>query len=199
MKTGVRSALVAAIVSSVMATAGAANAAYIASFNRTTNDGVYSLSDAQADYLGVTCTNDCFIGYFRVREGNGTVINDGDTFDQASIFGSVTSGSASILGLFNGLGVSPDIEYASATPFASLGLTTLHAKSIPAAVAFVFDSSAGNIVFKGSSTFNASQSRGADPNVPIGAIPEPSTWALLIGGFGLAGAALRRRRSAVAA
>jgi hypothetical protein len=30
--------------------------------------------------------------------------------------------------------------------------------------------------------------------VPGGAIPEPSTWALLIGGFGMAGAALRRRR-----
>ncbi len=27
-----------------------------------------------------------------------------------------------------------------------------------------------------------------------GAVPEPSTWALLIGGFGLVGAALRRRR-----
>lgn len=30
------------------------------------------------------------------------------------------------------------------------------------------------------------------------AIPEPTTWALLIGGFGLAGAALRRRRTALA-
>lgn len=30
-------------------------------------------------------------------------------------------------------------------------------------------------------------------------VPEPSTWALLIGGFGLAGAALRTRRRAVAA
>lgn len=29
-------------------------------------------------------------------------------------------------------------------------------------------------------------------------IPEPSTWALMIGGFGLAGATLRRRRAAVA-
>ena len=29
-------------------------------------------------------------------------------------------------------------------------------------------------------------------------VPEPSTWALMIGGFGLAGAALRRRRTATA-
>lgn len=32
-----------------------------------------------------------------------------------------------------------------------------------------------------------------------GAVPEPTTWALMIGGFGLAGAALRRRRTAIAA
>ena len=31
-----------------------------------------------------------------------------------------------------------------------------------------------------------------------GAIPEPGTWALMIGGFGLAGAALRRRQAAAA-
>ncbi|HET6969521.1 MAG TPA: PEPxxWA-CTERM sorting domain-containing protein [Phenylobacterium sp.] len=29
---------------------------------------------------------------------------------------------------------------------------------------------------------------------PAGAVPEPAAWALMIGGFGLAGAALRRRR-----
>ena len=32
-----------------------------------------------------------------------------------------------------------------------------------------------------------------------GAVPEPASWALMIGGFGLAGAALRRRRTTVSA
>ena len=32
-----------------------------------------------------------------------------------------------------------------------------------------------------------------------GAVPEPATWALMLSGFGLAGVALRRRRTAVAA
>jgi PEP-CTERM motif len=32
-----------------------------------------------------------------------------------------------------------------------------------------------------------------------GGVPEPASWALMIGGFGLAGAALRRRRTAAAA
>lgn len=34
---------------------------------------------------------------------------------------------------------------------------------------------------------------------PSAAVPEPATWALMIGGFGLAGSALRRRRTLAAA
>ena len=36
-------------------------------------------------------------------------------------------------------------------------------------------------------------------NLGGGGVPEPTTWALMIGGFGLAGVTLRRRRAAVAA
>ena len=33
---------------------------------------------------------------------------------------------------------------------------------------------------------------------PSGAVPEPATWAMLIAGFGLVGASLRRRETAAA-
>jgi len=44
---------------------------------------------------------------------------------------------------------------------------------------------------------------GGDQSTPppggAGPVPEPAAWSLMLGGFGLAGAALRRRRTAVAA
>ncbi|PZQ56448.1 MAG: hypothetical protein DI570_20780 [Phenylobacterium zucineum] len=44
-----------------------------------------------------------------------------------------------------------------------------------------------------------SQQEGRDPlpGQQVGGVPEPSTWALMIGGFGLAGAAFRRQRAVV--
>ncbi len=35
-------------------------------------------------------------------------------------------------------------------------------------------------------------------NIAVAAVPEPATWGLMIGGFGMAGAMLRRRRTALA-
>ncbi len=49
-----------------------------------------------------------------------------------------------------------------------------------------YNATGGNFTASGSGTF-------------AGAIPEPATWAMMIAGFGLVGAAARRRRMAVAA
>lgn len=52
------------------------------------------------------------------------------------------------------------------------------------------------------SQFDARQTLGSVARVefapPVGGVPEPSTWAIMILGFGAAGAAIRRRRTAAA-
>jgi hypothetical protein len=39
---------------------------------------------------------------------------------------------------------------------------------------------------------------GGETDTPFGPVPEPASWAMLIAGFGLTGAAMRRRRAAIA-
>ena len=46
-------------------------------------------------------------------------------------------------------------------------------------------------------TFESSQNAFEWDNIASGAIPEPTTWAMMIGGFGLVGGALRRRKANV--
>jgi len=45
-------------------------------------------------------------------------------------------------------------------------------------------------------SFDRIQTGGPPPDAPASGAPEPAAWALMLGGFGLAGAALRRRRRA---
>lgn len=42
------------------------------------------------------------------------------------------------------------------------------------------------------------ETEGFDLRQPSGAVPEPATWAMMIGGFGMAGSIIRRRRTASA-
>jgi hypothetical protein len=59
-------------------------------------------------------------------------------------------------------------------------------------------SSAGTLSFA-TGTFTLPDTDGGFATVAVAAIPEPTTWALMIAGFGLAGGALRsQRRRAVA-
>ena len=60
---------------------------------------------------------------------------------------------------------------------------------------------AGNaVLFAGQ--FDARQTQGSiasvDFDAPVGGVPEPATWAMMILGFGAVGAAIRRRQPAVA-
>jgi hypothetical protein len=57
----------------------------------------------------------------------------------------------------------------------------------------------GNHFDQNTAVCNSDGCRGQVLVAQVGAVPEPAAWSLMIGGFGLAGAALRRRRVAVAA
>lgn len=62
-------------------------------------------------------------------------------------------------------------------------------------IGFVSDTAFTTLEFRGivNDVFGVDNVAGA-----VAAVPEPATWALMIGGFGLAGASLRRRKAMVA-
>ena len=70
-------------------------------------------------------------------------------------------------------------------------------------VGFRFDSGRGYQYgyadLAGSTLFGVRYETTPGVAVPFGVVPEPASWALMIGGFGLIGAALRTRRTARAA
>lgn len=179
-----------AVVALVLGVTSTASAVLVPQFNKTTNDGVFTITPSQATFLGVPTADR--VGFFRVREGSGTTFNAGDTFDQTSIFNSVTSNAGSILGLYNG--TNTDLLY-SGSSFDALGTTTIptpDTNSYFRGVMFAFNSSAGNIVFRGTSTFNGGQASEGFAAIP-NAVPEASailTWSVL----GLAVSSMRRRR-----
>jgi hypothetical protein len=189
MRRVLRSLAATAAICVSMGAATVASAATINQFNKTTNDGVFTLSQAQADFLGYSDAR--FIGFYRVREGNGTTFNDGDTFNVTTMFNSVTSNASKILAFLNG--ENPGLTYTGGY-LDPLGQTTVgEDNSYTAGVAFLFGENAGNIVFRGSSTYNGGQSRGDFDLVVPSAVPLPAAAWMLIAGLGGLAAFARRK------
>lgn len=178
---------------------GGAQAASITQFNKTTNDGVYTLSQAQADHFGFSTADR--IAFFRIREGNGTAFSDGDTFDATSLANSFTSNGSSILAFLNGtnaaLTYTGDTLNPATGAFDLLGTTTVGAAdSYYEGVAFLFNNLSGNIVAGGTSTFNGGQTRG-DFVFNVAPVPIPAAGPLFLAALGAFGFAARRRRQSV--
>ncbi|SET24035.1 PEP-CTERM sorting domain-containing protein [Thalassotalea agarivorans] len=171
--------LIASVFALLATLSFTANAGLITYVKKTTNDGVYSITQAQADFLGVSDAD--HIAFLRLREGNGITWDVGDYFDPTTVFNS-TGNDAKILGLFNGL--NGDLSYVGGS-FAAFTMATIQVDSsgFYQGIMFAFNSASGNIVFNGTSTFNSGQSRGAIGSVvPTGArvdVPEPESLALL--------------------
>jgi hypothetical protein len=113
------------------------------------------------------------------------------TFTQASIFGQANGTSGSFSGATtSGSTITYTSDFLSFLPTGnrdfSLGLTS---------IASSLNSSSGKALRSFRATSTGSFSSDPAP-IPINAVPEAATWAMFIGGFGLMGATLRRRRTA---
>ncbi|MDO6416477.1 PEPxxWA-CTERM sorting domain-containing protein [Sphingomonas sp. BIUV-7] len=102
-------------------------------------------------------------------------------------FTSASAATGDAFGLNYGLnGINVPVNYISGTQLA--GTATFLNQTIAGlhltAGSYVFSSSSANDTL----TINVG---------PLAAVPEPATWAMMVGGFGLLGAAMRRRKVGV--
>lgn len=89
-------------------------------------------------------------------------------------------------------GGTPFLGAAATAPGTPGGTISFSDPSLNLAAGDRFDFAVNN----GGSYYN--DSTGLSASFSTAGVPEPATWALMIGGFGLAGAALRRRRTVAA-
>ncbi len=196
----------ARIAAAMILVAAPASAARIDAFTKSTNDGVYELTQAQIDHFGVE--DAAYIGFYRPRFRKADLDDYaiGDVFDADTILASAANQSSAnkILAVLNG--DNQHLDYTGGL-FDPLGTTVIESvrTGYVRGVAFLFGDDVGNIVFQGTSTFNEGQSRGLlafdpppSPTGPAGsttpaAVPLPAGLVLLATGAGALG--LMRRRS----
>ena len=135
------------------------------------------------------------VGVDTRRDDADTDVNRPPTVVDFSLIQSlITSGAGSLVNAF----YCADFGNTACTPLTSL--TVLDEQRSFNSLLLEFNST-GNIVFAGSSTLNLGNITriGAPPIAVTPAVPEPSTWAMLLLGFFGVGGALRARRQTKAA
>jgi opacity protein-like surface antigen len=141
------------------------------------------------DYNGVAsyegsfhASSGCVLAYCTISQTIATQAGQHYTLSFAfNPGGGVELGDASTFVSFGGVDISPDI---------GVGPLGWNIYSYT-----VIGSGSDTLAFR---SFQKPAFTGIDA-VSLTAVPEPASWALLIAGFGLTGAAIRRRRAAVAA
>jgi hypothetical protein len=156
--------------------------------------------------LDVTCTNSSrggqgdpasqFTGLFFL-EGSETYLNYGAGFTDGFSFFYSSANTPGSVGVYSGLNGTGDLLATIDLPVNSPGCPEYSAAYCPFTAAGVsFTGTALSIGFGGVANYIAFDDvtfGSAIPGDP-GAVPEPESWALMLTGFGLAGAGLRRRR-----
>ena len=144
---------------------------------------------AAPSFAATTISFDGRAGTFGNADVGGGIFNDTFTFNLASM-GMLGATISSIA-----IDAASDIDFTSVTfngieftNVASDGYEFRALRSAPALAGMqtltVSGTSGGNAAYSGTLAFAAATA----------AVPEPATWALMIGGFGIAGGALRRRQ-----
>ncbi|MEL6197164.1 MAG: hypothetical protein AAFT19_04895, partial [Pseudomonadota bacterium] len=165
--------------------------AYIDEFQRTTNDGVYSLSAAQAEAIGVVGATK--LALLRVRPSRGVTWEAGDYFDAASIENTIRGSGANVFGILNGplapgfvpQATNGDVLLYEGDLWEALGTTIFQqdSGSSPSLVAAVAVAFTGTLTVNGVSTFNPVTLGAAPISAAAGlaAVPLPAAGWLLMG------------------
>ena len=150
------------------------------------SDNAYSLIDKSAGGSGRQANDPSGVTTLYFNSGNATTMNVAAGFTKALSFyyAATEAGSVTIYDGLNGTGnvlatldLSANLTHA---PFNAWSLASVN-----------FSGDARSVAFGGNAAYIAFD------NISLGAVPEVSTWAMMILGVGLAGAAMRRRKISV--